>query len=253
MIKTLYEKLIRLDETDSTNAEALRRSGSIRGDFAVCAEYQSAGRGRMGRSFESPKGAGLYLSVLEYRAVSPDLTARVGVAAAKSIEKCCGLETEIKWPNDIQCGGKKLCGILCERVPLKKASGEYTDAVIIGIGINLSQSEEELGELSDIATSLRLCGRSCDKEELLKALLSELDLMLSGYDRAEGEASRSSYLAYYREHSNCTDRDIYLIKDDKKIPAYAAGIGDDFELIVRRDDGSFEHINSGEISLRFRD
>ena len=253
MTKALYENLIRLDETDSTNAEALRRAGDLRGSFAVTAEYQSAGRGRMGRRFESPKGSGLYLSVLERSIISPDLTARVGVAAAKSIEKCCGLTCDIKWPNDIQYDGKKLCGILCERVPLQDASGRYSDAVVIGIGINLSQSEDDLGELRDIATSLKLCGRNCDKEELLKALLSELDLMLSDYDKASGAASKASCLDYYREHSNCIGRDIYLIKDNKKIPAYAAGIGDDFELIVRRDDGSFEHINSGEISLRFRD
>lgn len=253
MTKSLYEKLIRLTETDSTNAEALRRAKDIPGSFAVTAEYQSAGRGRMGRSFESPKGSGLYLSVLEYSVVSPELTARTAVAVVKSIEKCCGLVCDIKWPNDIQVGGKKLCGILCERVPVNDSSGEYSDAVIIGIGINLSQSEEDFGELKGIATSLKLCGRSCDKEELLKVLLSELDAMLSGYDDPNGAASKSNYLSCYRKHSNCIDREIYLIKDDKKIPAYAAGIGDDFELVIRRGDGSEEHIFSGEISLRFRD
>ena len=240
MINSLYDSLIRLDETDSTNAEALRRAADLSGDFAVTAEYQSAGRGRMGRSFASPKGSGLYISVLERRELSPELTARVAVSVAKAIESVCGLFCDIKWPNDIQYDGKKLCGILCERAPSVDAA-----AVVIGIGINLSQSEEDFADLKDIATSLRLCGKEVDKEALTKALLTELDLMLSG-------AGKDEYLSYYRAHSNCIEKSIYLISGNKKIPAYAAGISDDFELIVRLEDGSEKRISTGEISLRFR-
>jgi len=240
MKNRLSDSLIRLDETDSTNRYALDLSKEKEGDFAVTAEMQTRGRGRMGRSFESPKGSGLYLTVLERRVLDPHLTPLVAVCTAKAIEKTTGLFCDIKWPNDIVFGGRKLCGILCERLG---------DAVAIGIGINLSQTEEDFGELKDIATSLRLCGEKADKEELLSALLSGLDEMLDTYADA---GKRNEYLAYYRYHSNVIGKEIWLISGNKKTPALCTGINEDFELLVKYDDGKEGVISTGEISLRLR-
>ena len=237
MKTTLRDNLIRLESIDSTNSFALKLANEKAGDFAVTAECQTKGRGRMGRDFESPKGQGLYLSVLERRVLDPGLTARVAVCIAKGIEKVHGLYCDIKWPNDIQVNGKKLCGILCERMG---------GCVVIGFGINLLQSEKDFGELKDIATSLALCGIKPDKEALICAILDELDIMLDNYGQSV------PYLDYYRAHSNCTGRDIYLISGNQKIPAHCTGITDDFELAVRLDDGSASVISSGEISLRFQ-
>jgi BirA family biotin operon repressor/biotin-[acetyl-CoA-carboxylase] ligase len=167
-----------LPETPSTNAVVAdrARAGAPAG-LVVVAEHQVAGRGRLDRTWVSPPRAGLTFSVL----VRPELPqARWswlplwgGLAVADAVRDRCALETELKWPNDVLVGGKKVCGILAE------ASGE--GAVVLGIGLNVTTRADELPH--DGATSLRLAGAATtDRDTLLRAVLRSWSAVLRAAD-----------------------------------------------------------------------
>ena len=154
-------RIFRYDTVDSTNTvcKNLAAQGAPSGT-AVIARRQTAGRGRMGRSFESPEGLGLYLSVLWRPEGTPEdllpLTPMAAVSAAMAIRRVTGAPVRIKWPNDLVLGGRKLCGILTEL-----ESGGEGLALVIGIGLNVSQRREDFPpELRETAGSLvMLTGR----------------------------------------------------------------------------------------------
>ena len=137
-------KVYRYDTVDSTNTvcKTLAQEGAPDGT-AIIAARQTAGRGRMGRGFESPEGLGLYLSMLWRPVASPEgllpLTAMASASAALAIRRITGADVRIKWPNDLALHGKKLAGILTE-VTL---SGSGVDHVVIGLGVNLRQRPED--------------------------------------------------------------------------------------------------------------
>lgn len=232
MNKSFKDNLIRLGKVGSTNDEAFK----IGAPCAVVAESQSAGRGRNGRSFASENSDGLWLSVLETRVCDPHITAWTAAAICMALESLAPLDYKIKWPNDIELQGKKLCGILTER---------RGDCVVIGIGINLYQ--EDFGELNGKACSLKNAGADIDREALLMRLLEELDAMLNAYPD-----KKSAYLKYYRSRCSCTDCDIWLLSGNEKIPAHAHGIDGNFELLVSCDGSGPRPLSCGEFSLRRR-
>ena len=235
-----------LATVDSTN-EAIKRAlaaGNAPDGLAVIAEEQTAGRGRRGRSFLSAKGKGLYASVLLKPDCAPEdlsmLTAWAAVAVRNAIEETCGVSAGIKWPNDLVVGGKKLCGILTELVTLPETG------VILGIGINLTQKPEDFGgELAPIATSLAgILGKEPDTAALTAALLRELDRLYRSFP-----GKRTDYLRAYRE--NCLTRgEVWLVEGSRRCRALATGIGEDFSLVVRYENGETAAIRSGEVSVR---
>ncbi|MBR3595510.1 MAG: biotin--[Clostridia bacterium] len=169
-------KFISLESTVSTNNELKRmiRNSDSPVFAVVSAENQTGGRGRLGRSFFSPSG-GLYFSVsLPLRGDEnniPFLTLLAGLAVSKAVQELTGAEIEIKWPNDIYLGGKKLGGILCELVNGK------TLAAVVGIGINLSIKREEIpSELENIMTSFVSSGIiPPEKDILIEKIVEKLD------------------------------------------------------------------------------
>lgn len=155
----LGNRILCLDRIDSTNTECKRQAmaGAPEG-LAVIAEEQTAGRGRAGRSFQSPRDGGLYLSVLMRPRLAlsqvSDMTAWVAVAVCDAVEAVCGLRPQIKWTNDLILNGKKLCGVLTE-LGLTRDNG--LDYLVTGIGINVNQQETDFeGEVREIATSLAI-------------------------------------------------------------------------------------------------
>src|SRR5712671_7773112 len=167
MTEHFQSTILHFDLIDSTNLEAMRqaRAGAAEG-VCIVAREQTRGRGRLDRTWQSPKDAGLYLSlVLRPRleiAVWPLLTLMAALAVCDALMKACGLRADIKWPNDICVNNRKLCGILAETVDTETGS-----AAVIGIGINL-----EAGSLpatvSDLATSVEAAtGRSPDSTRVL--------------------------------------------------------------------------------------
>lgn len=181
--------IIQLGEIDSTNTEVRRQSLQQAAEgLIVTAEKQTAGKGRRGRNWESPEGANLYFSMLLRPKVlidkTPMLTLIMALSVAKSVEKFCGLNPAIKWPNDLVLSGKKICGILTE---MHMLDGQIED-VIVGTGINVNQ-ELFSSELEDTATSLSLeCNRKLDKKKLLDAALDEFETLYETFLKEIGRA-----------------------------------------------------------------
>ncbi|MBR3641734.1 MAG: biotin--[Oscillibacter sp.] len=238
-------ELLVFDELDSTNTY-LKTHWELPDGTAVIADCQSAGRGRLSRTFLSPAGKGLYLSVL-FRTPLPEdallsLTALAGVAAARAIEDVSGLAVGIKWPNDLHLGGKKCAGILAERCVM----GE-TSAAVVGIGINVSQTAEDFpGDLAETAVSLCAAGAEVDRAALAAALLRELDAVYARLRAGE----QSAYLAEYRARCENVGREVRLLAaDGTERRALVTGIDARYGLEVEID-GEREVIRTGEISLR---
>jgi len=168
------------DVTGSTNDDAmeLAKDGAPHG-LVVIADRQDKGRGRLGRKWLSPPGAGLYFSVILKDGLPPSpglVTLAAGVAVAKALGQCSGLPARIKWPNDVRIGGKKISGILAE------ASGDgAVEQVILGIGVNINLAAADMvDDIKQIATSLSIeTGREFDRAEVFKTMLDKLE---SAYD-----------------------------------------------------------------------
>lgn len=236
------------DTIDSTNTRAkeLAKDGAPHGTVIV-AGSQTCGRGRMGRSFSSPEGMGVYLSVILRPNCTADrlmhLTCAAGVAAISAVEKVCGICPDIKWANDLILGGKKLGGILTEL----GFSGSRVDYAIIGIGINCRQRAWDFPpEIQDIATSLlEQTGIAINPAHLAAALtesLYQLDQQLI--------AGKAQLMDTYRQHCTTLGKEIFVLQGDEQMGATALDLDADGGLIVRFTDGTEKTVNFGEVSIR---
>lgn len=237
------------DSLDSTNnrAKELALSGAEHGTV-VLANQQTSGKGRLGRSFFSPKN-GIYLSII----VKPDfdltkavlITAAAAVSSAEAIHKVTGYETSIKWVNDVYVDGKKVCGILTEGVADIETG--LIENIIIGIGINTS-NEDFPQELEGIAGALK--GDYSPSELAADVIMRMLDF-------AEDPENRS-FIETYRSKSMVIGKTVTVYngiytKDPSEVPSRPArvlDIDDDGGLVVIYTDGSRETLTSGEISIR---
>ena len=234
-----YESL----PSTNTLAKELAESGCPTGTVVI-AGSQSAGRGRMGRSFSSPNGCGLYFSlVLRTGGKIPmHLTCAAGVAAAKAVEKVCGFRPGLKWINDLCFGNRKLGGILTEGAPL----GE-DPYFVVGIGINCRTPKDGYPEaIKEIATSLSdACGKDVSPESLAAALMEELFLVSETL-----ETEKAGIMAFYEENCITLGKEIQVIKGDSVRPAKAISLDENGGLMVEYPDGTQETVNSGEVSVR---
>lgn len=231
-------------ETDSTNL-ALRRlaaEGAVDGTVFWSAR-QSAGRGRLGRSFASPEG-GLYYSMLLEASAEPErdllLTPAAGLATCRAIERVCAVRCGVKWPNDLLLEGKKVCGMLVEGFA---AAGRRWIAIGIGVNVNTPAFPPELAETA--ASLKQLTGRETAVETLAAALTEELDAVIPAARRSDG-----ALLDDYRARCLTTGRRVLLLRDGVSREAEALGVDADYALRVRFDDGSEAAVRSGEVSIR---
>ena len=242
-------RLYLLPEVDSTSNYAKRLALEGVEEAVVIAETQTGGRGRLGRSFSSPAGSGLYLSVLTRppleMAECAVLTACVGVAVCDAVEEVAGRRPAIKWTNDPQFDGKKLCGILTE-LSTEGESGRIL-SLVMGIGINVSQTEEEFGALSDIATSIALAtGKKVRRAALAAAVIRAVRKM----ERTLLEEGAAGYIDRYRADCSTIGRAVTVIGPRGERPARALAVTDRAELLVEYEDGTREALSSGEVSVR---
>lgn len=243
---------IRVFETlASTNdkAKELAREGAPDGTIVV-ALSQSAGRGRMGRGFYSPKGEGLYMTGIYRPQATParlmPLTAFAAVAVCDAVEHTAGFRPRAKWPNDIVVGDKKLCGILTESA-LDAARGAVR-SVVVGVGVNVAQ-ESFPEELAGIATSLRLAAGAAVPVPRLCAAIA---LRLADAACACTDARREAWMARYRQDCVTVGRRVALVREGAERRGTAVGIDDDAALTVRFDCGRTEAVSSGEVVQQTR-
>ena len=233
----------RLDSTN-THARELARQGAAAGTVII-AQTQSAGRGRLGRSFHSPADTGLYFSLILRPDCKPEqlmhLTCAAAVAACDAVERSCGLRPGIKWINDLTLEGKKLGGILTE---LSFGTDGRVSSAVIGIGINVKK-ESFPRELQPIACSLA----DFAPQPELSALAAELMLSLEEMSRSL-LSDRAGLMDRYRKDCITTGRQVRIIGADSIRAGLAEAIQDDGSLQVLFDDGQRKTVNSGEVSVR---
>lgn len=230
---------------DSTNTQAKNSAEGEDVNKAIfIASEQTAGRGRLGRSFSSNKGKGLYLSILIKEDMPADfatsLTTYMAVIARRAIHTVTGAEPKIKWVNDIYLGGKKLAGILTEG----KAKSEGTLAyAVVGIGINLLKQDFP-EDVKAIATTIEdECGKEVDVNELASLIVKEFfdNLSLVGTTELADE---------YRAYSFLIGERVNVIKPTTTYEAIVRGITDKCELILELPGGENEILSTGEVSVR---
>jgi len=237
-----------LKETDSTNQVAFRMAeeGAPEGTVVI-ADAQSAGKGRLGRTWLSPPGVNLYCSVVLRPPISPvaacQLTFLSVVAVARAIEACSTLTPQIKWPNDILIAGKKVAGLLNEM----NAETEKVNFVVLGIGVNLNVRVSQLGTtLRHPATSLlEEGGVEVDRVRFTRTLLVELDRL---YDRflIEGEAPvRAEWL----ERSAIRGRQVRVSLGNREFTGVVQGVDAFGALLVQPALGPLETVLSGDVTL----
>lgn len=235
------------DSVDSTNTAArlAHESGEAPG-LAVLAGRQTEGRGTRGRSFFSPEGTGLYLSVL----FEPDIpitdsalvTTSAAAAAALALEKISGERIDIKWVNDLYLRGRKICGILTEGFMTGKG---WT--CIVGIGINLMPPEKGFPEELSL-TAGALFPYGCGDISSLR--IKAAGEILNRFMEFAGGLRQRTYLPFYRERLFVVGKRISVISPSGIRAAEALGTDDFCRLLVRYDDGTEEYLASGEISVK---
>ena len=228
------------ESLDSTNSEARRLAESgCDAPTLIIAKEQSAGRGRMGRSFYSPADTGLYMTALLEAAEDLRdtvlITTTAAVATSRAIERLARISVGIKWVNDLYFNGKKICGILCESF---EASGKRF--VAVGVGVNLS-TKDFPAELVNIAGSLGV--RDDIRDDLAALIFGELW-------RAYHASDRGDVLAYYKARSVVINKNIVFFEDGRKYFGTATDIDGYGRLLVRLDGGGEKILSSGEITLR---
>lgn len=233
-------------EIDSTNLwiKRLAKEGAPEGTLAL-AEFQSAGRGRLGRSWEVPEGTSVMMSILlrpkfepQY---APTLTLVMGMAVAKAV-KSLGFDVSIKWPNDVVVSHKKICGILTE---MGVRDGKIDYAVIgVGINVNIKEFPEEM---VDKATSLYLeSGKEFDRSQIpglvMEAFEEYYEKFAATCDLSGLKEEYESILANYNQPVRVLAKEPY--------EGVARGITDGGELLVEKTDGTIVAVSAGEVSVR---
>ena len=246
------KNIVYYDEIDSTNLriKQLGDEGAVEGTLAV-ADRQTAGRGRRGRSWDSPAGESISMSILLRPQITPNqapmLTLVMACSVAEGIMDCkdvCGeQQIQIKWPNDIVVDGKKVCGILTE-MSMEQA---YIHHIVIGVGINVRRQEFP-EEIRDRAAAIEeQCGFRISRSQLIadimEAFEEDYEIFLQTHDL---KGLRDSYAKLLVNR----DREVCVLDPKGEFRGTARGINDQGELLVERQDGSIEEVYAGEVSVR---
>ena len=237
------------DSIGSTNdhLKALARQGAPHGT-AVIAGHQTGGKGRMGRSFESPAGKGVYLSLLLRPNAAPaqlmHLTCATAVAMCEALEAACGIRPGIKWTNDLVWERRKLGGILTE---LGLGPGGSVDYAIIGIGINCCQREDDFSpEVRTLATSLATVTKANVDPAAVAAAMLEALCRMDGILLTQKDA----ILDRYRGNCMTLGQAVCVVRGTQVRHGTALDVDENGALVVAFSDGNTEAVNSGEVSVR---
>lgn len=233
-------------ELESTNRHArmLAAQGAQAGTLVI-ANGQTQGRGRRGRGWISPAGDGIFMSLILRPKGHPSRVAKLSlltaVAVAQAIEEVTGLEARIKWPNDIVCHGKKICGMLLEMT----ADEQCVHDVVAGVGINVHQKEFD-PEIRETASSLELlCGRCIRRSDVVCAFLRRFEALYEQMERDEEEIMRQ-----YRALSATLGRRVQVISVSETFTGTAEDMTDEGTLCVRDEEGALREVMAADVSVR---
>ena len=244
----LARDLFFYEETGSTNDDIkqMANEGALNGTLVV-ADRQSAGRGRRGRAWISPKGEAVYMSLLLRPKCMPNqasaLTLVMALAVTEAMEELAPGRSGIKWPNDIVMNGKKVCGILTE-MALEQTTIDY---VVIGVGINVNQSIFDT-EIATIATSIALeLGRKITRTELIGRILHYFEKEYAEFAKTY---DLGSLMERYNGYLLNRDTQVRVLDPKGEYEGFALGINSQGELMVKRQNGEIEAVYAGEVSVR---
>ena len=215
--------------------------GAVEGTVVIV-EEQTAGRGRLQRSWISPRG-GIALSIILRPSVQhlPQMIMLASLAVTNAIESVTGLQIGIKWPNDVLIGGKKVCGILIEN----QMRGSNLEFTVVGIGINVNMDPSVYPEIADIATSLSAeLGQPVSRNELVRKLMVEVEKLY--LDIKSGQSLHQRW----RERMVILGRGVKVFEEGKVEQGVAEDVDVDGSLLLRRSDGSLTRIIAGDVTLR---
>lgn len=242
------QEIVYFDEIDSTNIKAkeLAEQGYPNGTLVV-ADQQVSGRGRRGRSWESPSGTGIFMTLMLKPEINPNnasmLTLVAALAVAKAIKEVTGLDAQIKWPNDIVINGKKICGILTEM----SAQFDYINHIVIGIGINV-HNEVFSDEIAHMASSLLLesQGKKFRRAEIIEKVLEYFEEYYEIYLKTE---DLTALTGEYNKILVNMNKPVRVLDPKDEFEGKAMGITAKGELIVDTWE-SRKLVSSGEVSVR---
>lgn len=237
--------IIRYETLGSTNTEAASWAmrGAVEG-FCIVADEQTAGRGRLDRGWTSPRGAGLYLSIILRPSLSqrslPLITLMASLAVCDVLREMEGIDADIKWPNDVLVGDRKICGILSEVIETKVGR-----AVIVGIGINLANNSFPL-ELIESATALEtVSGAVPNREQLLHVLLHKVADRYDVLQSKDGEAATLD--AWCHASSFANGKRVVVLDGQQSCDGVTCGLERDGALRVRTAEGEIRKIRAGDV------
>jgi len=252
LLKTKFigRDIIYLDSVDSTNSYGKRMA---EGDFwdgtVIIAEEQTSGRGRLGRDWVSPKGKGIWMTIMLKPDIKPNLASQVtliaAVAVLKAIKSIYNMDIMIKWPNDLVVNGKKVCGILTEL----GAEIERINYLCVGIGINANSEESDfINKALDTATSIKIATSiKVERKELIARILTVFE---NYYSLFLEKGSIGFMIEEYKKYLINIGKEVRLITKNEEIQAKAEDITNEGHLLVRLKDGTLKEILSGEVSVR---
>ncbi|AOT73177.1 biotin--[acetyl-CoA-carboxylase] ligase [Geosporobacter ferrireducens] len=248
--RLIGSNLIYYPSIDSTNNEAKKEAaaGAPEGTVII-ADEQTGGRGRLGRQWVSPKGTGIWMSIILKPELEPAEAAKItqltAASVATALRNVTGCEAGIKWPNDIIINKKKVCGILTEM----SAELNSVNHIIVGMGINVNVDPEEFPEeVRSIATSVKeSVGHEIYRKEIVLEILRIFEDLYLDFIRRK---SIDKSVGICRKYSVTLGNQVRIISKDKVVYAEAVDLTEDGELLIRNEAGEIEKIISGEVSVR---
>lgn len=248
--KTEYmgQQQLYLETVDSTNTEAVRQAGKGgEHGLLIIAEKQESGKGRRGRSWSSPAGRNIFMTLLLRPSFAVShasmITLVMAVSVTRAIREVTGQEAKIKWPNDVVLNRKKIVGILTEM----SLEEEQVNYLVCGIGINVNQ-EELPSELKETATSIYLeSGKMTDRGLLIERVMECFEAYYMIFCRRENMSelmeTYNSFLVNQQAH-------VRVLDPGKAYEGISHGINEEGELLVEKPDGTIEAVYAGEVSVR---
>jgi len=241
-------KIVFYKQIDSTNrvAKELAGSGACEGTV-VLADEQTAGKGRLGRTWIAPPGSNILCSLILYPDIAPDrvfkLTMLASVAVVRTLQNICGLPAKIKWPNDVYVSGRKICGILTEFM----ADHSSIAYVVIGSGMNVNFDPCSHPDIMETATSVQAaCGRPMPRVRIVRGLFHELEALYQELRRDNARALKQEW----EQHSLVLGQWVDIISEHERVSGVVRGLSEEGHLMLADATGAVHEVICGDLSLR---